>query len=186
VRFVRSAALGLVIAGACLLACFKGASPAARVAADGDAQAFDLVASDGSGPYGHVDLTTGADEFVVTVYLAGARAPGNPYGVSACHVDADGSLACVPTGTPLGSRQCQTQTPNSGVVYCGWVDADGNWFSAGVLQRFVFAGLPFDPNLVLIWNVNDGADYYRADLAPDLPDGLILMPWLPAPAPDDN
>jgi hypothetical protein len=181
----RLLALSLILISSSLVGLRHGESTAVAARADAELQPFDLFARDGSGPYGYVKVANGPGDLVVIVHLTGARTPGMMYGVSACRAEADGSLACLPTGTPLGVRTCQTQAPNTGIVYCGWVDGNGDWFSTGVLQRFVFPDLPFEANLILIWNVNAGMDYYRADLMPDLPRVLQSAPTKPQPEPDD-
>ncbi len=148
----------------------------------GDGTSYPLRDGYGAGPFGAVEVSREAvGNWVVFSRLEGARNIEHSYVVSLCRAEPDGAVQCAPTGTALGLRFCQTQPVNTGIVYCAHVDELGNWNGTGLLQRFVYVDLGFEPNLVLISYLQDGNDYYRADLSPDVPQQLQLSPMPAAP-----
>lgn len=152
----------------------------------GEGTSFPLRDGYGAGPFGAVEVSRDAEgNWVVFSRLEGARNSDHAYVVSLCRAEPDGAVQCVPTGTALGQRFCQTQPVNTGIVYCAHVDKLGNWSGTGLLQRFVYVDLGFEPNLALISYLQDGDDYYRADLSPDVPQQLQLSPMPAIPANDD-
>ncbi|HEY7294657.1 MAG TPA: PKD domain-containing protein [Dehalococcoidia bacterium] len=117
----------------------------------------------------------------VRIALHGARP--SVYGMSVCLATTPDDVTCVPTGTALGLRFCQTQDPNTGVSYCMHTDQSGE-ISNGSFER-PYPNLPFVPNLVLVWNLDDGTDWYRASIGPGVPDTLHFPDAMP-PAGDDD
>ena len=90
----------------------------------------------------------------------------------------------MPPGTPLGLRLCQTQNPNTGIPYCTGTDLSGS-FPDGA-HVFVYPDLSFTPNLVLVWNVNDGTDYYTAIVGPGVSATLSFPNAVPPATPPDD
>jgi PKD repeat protein len=144
-----------------------------------------LAGPSGAEPFGFVDVRQDdSGEFQVVVHLQGAKHAGAGYGISACNAAPDGALTCVPPGSALGVRFCQTQNPNTGLVYCNLVDDEGDWPDDG--WAYSYPDLPFVPNLVLLWCVNDGTDYYLAPLSDAVPDQLQITPVVTPTEPDDD
>lgn len=111
------------------------------------------------------------------VRVALADVPVAVYGVSACRATSADEVDCQPTGTPLGLRFCQTQEPNTGVPYCVSTDGSGG-IPDGSFER-PYPNLPFTANLVLVWNLDDGTDWYRAEIGPGVPAQLDFPNAMP-------
>jgi hypothetical protein len=109
--------------------------------------------------------------------VALADVPVAVYGVSACRATTADDVDCLPAGTPLGLRFCQTQDPNTGVPYCVTTDDSGG-IPGGSFER-PYPNLPFTANLVLVWNLDDGTDWYRAEIGPGVPAQLTFPNALP-------
>ena len=124
------------------------------------------LVNDAGETHGWAQAWTDADGTLHVRIALQSVAPA-PYGVSACRATDTDEIDCQPTGTPLGKRFCQTQEPNTGIAYCVSTDTTGN-LPEGSFER-PYPNLPFEANLVLVWNVNDGTDWYRAEIGPGVP-----------------